>query len=178
MQTIVKKLLTTGLLLCLSLVTGCGKDANPMAPEAPPAPEYVDVTVQLVRLPAVADGDGIEGAGDFSYEAKVYDGTAMTVAGYEELETGSSHTLDRSRVIRIEKGQPYNIKVSFTATEWDRDIFGRTYADTRMDNLTESRTHSNGSSTAGFNDGERWITLGTGDLQLRLVYTITSKPVV
>ena len=65
--------------------------------------------------------------------------------------------------------------MSFTATEWDRTIFGEVYADTRMDHLTESRTHFDGSPAAGFNDGERWITLGAGDLQLRLVYTITSK---
>jgi hypothetical protein len=77
--------------------------------------------------------------------------------------------------MRIEKGTPYNIQVKFTATEWDQNILDTVYADTRMDNLTEQRIHTESNPSAGFNDGERWITLGTGDLQFRLIYTITSK---
>jgi hypothetical protein len=182
MKSILKPLIVSALLLSLPLVTGCGKE-NPMAPEEitpppPPAPEYMDVTVTLVRVLAVADGDGIEGAGDFNYRADVYDGSTLVVSGYTELETGYALELNRSRVIRIPKNADYRINVKFTGTEWDRDILGNTYADTRMNNLVEERLHSNGGGSAGFNDGERWITLGEGDLQLRLVYTITTKPVV
>lgn len=63
-------------------------------------------------------------------------------------------------------------------TEWDWNIFNQQYADSRMNNIREERIHRNGSTRPGFNDGERWITLGTGDLQPRLIYTVTSKPVV
>ena len=174
-----KKLIASSLLFCLPLVTGCGKDSNPMAPKAPAPPEYVDVTVTLVRLYAVADGDGIEGAGEFSYRALVNDGPGpLDISGYQVLDTGSSHALGQKKVMRIRKDEYYQIQVKFTATEWDMDILGNVYADTRMDNLTEQRMHTSTSTTAGFNDGERWITLGTGDLQFRLVYTITSKPAV
>lgn len=81
-------------------------------------------------------------------------------------------------MIRAPKGKSYNIMVKFTATEWDANIFGATWPDTRMDNLSEYRIHTDASSTNTFNDGERWITLGTGDLQLRLIYTIISAPVL
>ena len=162
---------------CLPLVTGCGKD-SPTAPEQP-APGYLEVTVTLVRLLAVADGDGIEGAGDFEYSAEVFNGApqTLTVSGSTQLETGSTLALNKSRVIRVAKGDKHAIKVSFSASEWDRDVLGNVYADTRMDHLSEARTHTESTPTATLNDGERWITLGTGDLQLRLVYTITAKPV-
>ncbi len=175
MKNAVKLLIAASLFACLPLVTGCSKDSNPVAP-VPPGPELVDVTVKLVRLLAVADGDGIEGAGEFTFNAVVSDGLPGTLVatGSVDLDTGSTYDLNKTRVIRITKGVAHPIKVDFTGTEWDQSIFGVVYADTRMDNLNESRTHTEGSS-AGFSDGERWITLGTGDLQLRLVYTITSQ---
>ena len=178
MRSAAKMLLAATALACLPFVTGCGKD-NPMAPKEA-APEYVDVTVTLVRLLAVADGDGIEGAGDFQYSAEISDGApgTVTAAGSAQLETGSTLALNKARVIRVTKGENRAIKVSFLGTEWDSNIFGAVYADTRMDHLSESRTHTERSTSASYSDGERWITLGTGDLQLRLVYTITSKPVV
>lgn len=164
-------------LACLPLVTGCGKD-SPTAPKEA-APQYLDVTVTLVRLLAVADGDGIEGAGDFEYYAEVFNGqpSTLTTSGSTQLETGSVLALNKSRVIRVAKGDKQQIRVSFTGTEWDQNILGDVYADTRMDHLTESRTHAENTAAAGFSDGERWITLGTGELQFRLIYTITSKPV-
>lgn len=178
MKSIVKCLATLGLVLSLPLVTGCG-ESNPMAPEPPPAPEYIDVTVTLMHVLAVADGDGIEGAGEFSFEATVNDGPGpLVVTGSPTLNDGETSAIGRSKVMRIEKDAAYNIQVKFRATEWDQNIFGTVYADTRMDNLSEERVHRNGNASAGFNDGERWITLGTGDLQLRLVYRITSRPVV
>lgn len=176
MRVTLKQILVSSMFVVLPLVaTGCGKD-NPVAPKVEQK-QYEDVTVTLVSLYAVADGDGIEGAGDFKYEAEVYDGTSLKVSGSPQIDTGNSHTINRQRVIRIEKGQAYNIQVKFRASEMDQNILGTVYADSRMDNLTGSRVHTNGSASAGFNDGERWITLGSGDLQLRLVYTITSKPV-
>ncbi len=177
MSTAIRPFAALLVLASLPFLTGCGKD-NPMAPETA-GPEQLDVTVTLVRLVAVADGDGIEGAGDFEYSAEVFDGrpTTLHVAGSTQLETGSTLALNKSRVIRVTKGDKHQIKVSFTATEWDQTIFGEVYADTRMDHLTEDRTHAETTAAASFNDGERWITLGTGDLQFRLVYSITSKPV-
>ena len=164
-------------LAVLPPIAGCGND-NPMAPAAP-APELLDVTVTLVRLVAVADGDYIEGAGDFTYSADVFDGKlrALTASDYTELETGSILALNKTVVIRVTKGDKHAVKVSFNATEWDTNILGAVYADSRMDNLTEFRTHTETTPSASFNDGERWITLGTGDLQFRLVYTIASKAV-
>ncbi len=178
MRNALKHLLVASALASLALVTGCGKGDNPTVPAAP-APEYVDVTVKLVRLLAVADGDGIEGAGEFTFKAVVSDGQPGTLvaSGGIGLDTGSTYDLNKTRVIRITKGEAHPITVDFTGTEWDQSIFGVTYADTRMDNLNEFRTHTEASGSSGFNDGERWITLGTGDLQLRLVYTITSVPV-
>jgi hypothetical protein len=177
MRTIPRPFAILLALACLPLVAGCGKD-GPTAPKEA-APEFLDVTVTLVRLVAVADGDGIEGEGDFEYSAEVFDGrpTTLTASGSTQLETGSELVLNKSRVIRVAKGDKRQIKVSFTATEWDQSIFGVVYPDTRMDHLTESRTHSETSASASFNDGERWITLGSGDLQFRLVYTIASAPV-
>jgi hypothetical protein len=177
MKTTIRQFAAVLTLACLPLVTGCGKD-SPTAPKAA-APEYLDVTVTLVRLLAVADGDGIEGAGDFEYSAEVFNGqpTTLTVSGSTQLETGSTLALNKSRVIRVAKGDKQQIKVSFTGTEWDQNILGTVYADTRMDHLTEARTHTETTAAASFNDGERWITLGTGDLQFRLIYTISSKPV-
>ena len=177
MKSTVTKLLTASLLLWLPLVTGCDKASNPMAPDPAPAPALVDVTVNLVDLYAVADGDGIEGAGEFSYKLTIYDGTTMEVQGSQEIDTGNYHVINKSKVFRIEKNKPYNIVVSLTATEWDTDILGRTWADTRMDNLTDSQKHSNGSGTAGMNDGARSLVVGSGDCRLRLDYNITSRTV-
>ena len=181
MKSIVKSLLALGLLLSLTLVTGCGKNANPMSPNVdptPPAKEYIDVTVTLQYVYAVADGDGIEGAGEFEYEAIVYDGpNPLMVSGSPVLNDGESSHISQSKVMRVEKGAPYTIEVGFVATEWDWNIFGYKYADTRMDHLHDQRAHTT-LGVDGFNDGDRTLLVGEGDLRLRLNYTITSKPVV
>lgn len=162
----------------LSLLAGCGTN-HPTAPLAA-RPDSLDVTVTLDRIFAVADGDGIEGAGDFDYSATVFAsaGKAMGAEGSAKIETGSSLALNRSRVYRFEKGSDGIVEVSFTATEWDQNIFGEVYPDSRLDHVTEFRIHSETKAGATFNDGERWITLGSGGLQLRLIYRITSKAVV
>jgi hypothetical protein len=182
MRSIVKKLLALSLLLSLPLVTGCDKGANPMAPEVnpPPQTEYVDVTVTLLYVYTPADGDGIEGFGDFDYEAIVSDGPgALVVSGYREIDTGASVPINRSKVVRVEKGAPYNIKVSFRATEWDWPVIGDRYPDTRLNNLGDYNIHSNGATGRnGFNAGECSLTVGEGDCRLMLYYKITSKPVV
>lgn len=175
MRVTMRSFLLSSLMLALPLLTGCGKD-NPVAPQV--QTQYEDVTVTLVRIIAVADGDGIEGAGDFTYEAFVNDGTSFRVAGSCDINTGDSYTINRKRVIRIEKGQSYNIDVKFTATEWDKDILGNVYPDSRLDHVSAHRLHSNGSTSAGFSDGERTLTIGGSDLQLRFVYRITTAPVV
>jgi hypothetical protein len=179
MNSNIKNLLASSLLLLLPLATGCGKAGNPMAPKVEPAAaESLDVKVTLVRFVAVVDGDGIEGPGDFDFRAVVYDGapTTLDVYGLIHVESGDTYSIDRSRTIRIAKDDSYRIDVMFACSELDGDILGRTWNDTRMDNLSDHRMHSNGSPTAGFG-GVHSITLGGGELEVRLDYKITTTPV-
>jgi hypothetical protein len=177
-----RNLVVAATLACLPMLSGCGK-GSPTAPQVeapqPAVTEYADVSVNLVRVTAIADGDLIEGPGDFAYVARVTDGARVRErSGDVALETGSSFAINSPITYRVPLRQNYNIEVSFRATEWDANILGAVYADARMDNLVEKRVHTDASASSGFNDGERWITLGSGELQLRLVYTITSVPVV
>lgn len=181
MNSNIKKLLATSLLLLLvPLATGCFKESNPMAPRVPPAvPESLDVKVTLVRIDALIDGDGIEGPGDFAFVSSVYDGAPPTleVSGFEHIDAGSHYSIERSRTIRCPKDNSYRIIVKFEATEWDGDIFGATWPDTRMDHLKDQHIIVNGSSSNNFNlSGERYITLGGDELRIRLVYRMTSTP--
>jgi hypothetical protein len=182
MNSNIKNLLATSLLLLLPLATGCGKAGNPMAPKVEPAAaESLDVKVTLVRIEALLDGDGIEGPGDFDFAASVYDGAPPTleVSGFEHIDAGSHYTIERSRTIRCPKDDSYRIIVKFEATEWDGDIFGGSWPDTRMDHLKDQHIIVNGSSSNDFNlAGERYITLGGDELRIRLVYRMTSTPTV
>jgi len=168
-------LLAAGLLMLgLPLLTGCGKDSNPVAPHASAAePESLSVTVTLQRVDAIADGDGIEGAGDFSFQMSVTEvggGGRLFLSRSAGIDEGDSYTVNEVARFRIPRDRV--VQIGFASTEWDRDILGRTYADSRMDNLSTSRSHSDRSTTAGVRSYTGYLRLGSGELEVRLHYTL------
>lgn len=181
MSSIVSRRLASSLALALSLfvslplLTGCGKE-SPTAPHVAAAePESLLVTVVLKRVDVPQDGDGIEGLGDFELRmtAEEVGGPGrLLVQRTPQIDSGTSYTVNQTLKVRIPKDRA--ITVGLTATEWDADILGRTYADSRMDHLTTSRAHSSTSTAAPVNGYEGFLKLGGGELEVRLVYSIGS----
>ena len=74
--------------------------------------------------------------------------------------------------LKRETGNKFTVK--FICTEWDKDILGRTYADSRMDHKAVAFTH-NFNSSGSWNDisGTRKLDTNPGsDCSTELTYTI------
>ena len=181
MQTTVKRSIAPSLLLILGLIltipttTGCGKSSSPTAPHVAAAePESLLVTVTLTKFEAVVDGDGIEGAGDFEFSAsatEVGGAGRLAFSRNASIDAGDSYTINNTLRVRVPKSRSFTIGVR--ATEWDADILGRDYPDSRMDNLSTSRTHAEGNGAADLSYSG-YLQLGGSELQVRLHYTIAS----
>lgn len=170
--------------LCIGLF-GCGSDHQslPTAP-APPSPSqvYWRNNVTVTKFEALADGDGIEGAGEFEFSADVgYRDTTGTVyyqvatkSWNRALSTGESSTLNWSTDLQGSYlGGAYAAYVQFWCTEWDADLLGNPVADPDM-NLRHV------TAVEKLNPGARvsnYITMGTDRCKVRLYYTMEADTV-
>jgi hypothetical protein len=159
-----------GLAALAVLAAGCGSD-GPTEPEPTPT---TTLNIDFGSIVVVEDCDGAEGLGDFQFEVRfggppagsgdvVYSQTINVTAGGRTPDLGS-----RSYTIDARDGASAN--VSLTATELDRSVFGVEYADERLDGRFGAVTHvySGGSWS---NPGDRSITLGSAECEVRLEYT-------
>jgi hypothetical protein len=114
-------------------VAGCGK--SPTAPpEQAAGPDSLEVTVTFETILAVADGDGVEGAGDFDFAMRVTKGSDTYYHATNEvhLNTGEVLTLNRRKIFRFPVTAAEAIDFAIVATEWDQDIFGNIFPDSDL----------------------------------------------
>jgi len=123
--------------------------------------DIVDVKINFFK--AVKDCDGIEGKGEFDVWAHISAGNkTYSKKGFQATD-GDKITLnwDHSFVANLVEGNHFTI--TFTCKEWDKDILGNVYGDSRMNSKAGSIRHefrngrwtnlSNGSPTITLNEG-------------------------
>ena len=128
-------------------------------PPAPTTTEPVDTSVsgvvKFIRFQAVQDCDGIEGAGEFRFKARVESSSGVTLRS-EGVST-QEHILDDGEYYNVLHDVPFEmaspdgqwLQVTFDAEEWDTDLFGSTWIDERIDTaVNKSHSYSPGGWTS------------------------------
>ncbi len=105
------------------------------------------ITVTLIRFQAIKDCDGIEGDGDFSFRARVLDGQGKEIprsrtSAEAALGDGAFHNREHEVAFRLPRRAASSFTVELVASEWDQDVFGKKWRDSRMDQSTATRTHT------------------------------------
>ena len=163
-------------LMVVSL-TACTTDSM-VAPDPEPAPQPIVTTTKLQvdfnYVEAVKDCDGIEGDGDFHFRVRAMQswGGSVTVhnRGHTLGDGGRTAALGRHTfTAAATTGQ--QVTIELTASERDKPLIGATYNDSRMNNATRTAVHAyrDGKWTS---TGPRTITLGSGNCQVRLHYSV------
>lgn len=124
-----------GLAALVVLAAGCG--TSPTAPRGAPHVESdsMEVTVTFQSILVVADGDGIEGAGDFRFSmraSKNGDDLYYATGDLVHLNTGETLTLNKTKIYRFRHPTDDMIALVAVASEIDQDIFGNTYPDSDL----------------------------------------------
>jgi len=151
---------------------------------------YVSITAIGVECAAACD-NFLEGPGDFTYRATatavgtVSEGSTPdartlsqtsgypSAAGVIALGNGQSRSLNNKATFAVRLQAGSYIQVDFRATEWDRDLFGKTFADGRMNNdLDTARYTWNPTTGWGTAFGIHTISVGGSGCVLRLRYII------
>ena len=126
--------------------------------------------VTVTKFECIKDGDGVEGAGEFSFFADVnYSGKIW----FRTLSSGQSSVLDwsgsSSQVGYTGTGR--NLEVKFGCTEMDVTAFGKEYPDSDMNERRGTAKYVTSPDLAETN----YITLGNDNCKVRLHYRITSE---
>jgi thiol-activated cytolysin len=138
-----------------------------------------NIDIKLRSFEAIKDCDGIEGSGEFSFEVQILNKNGSSITGYSQnsitLSDGGSLTIDKTLSINLKRELGNKFSVRFICSEWDVDIFGNVYTDTRMSKKTVTSTHEYNSS-GSWNDisGERSLITNPGsDCSSQLLYTVS-----
>ncbi len=164
-------------LLALVGVAGCGGGKGP----TDATPTTVTLTLDFGAVTVIEDCDGIEGDGDFQFEVDVnVTGNPTTDVVYKRNVTlgpgGSTAIIGRhTYTIDLDAGAPGvfpQVSVWFRAVEFDKNILGQTYNDSRLDNDGHGIAHTYNSDLKQWLDlGNESITLGEPGCLVRLNYT-------
>jgi hypothetical protein len=126
-------------------------------------------------IEVIEDCDGIEGKGDFKFSIEASRDNRPVNHVY-----AASKTLGRGETARslgqltdtVQVGDSATVAVLFVATELDKTVLGKVFADSRLDGASGSVVHRyDGSTWSAL--GQRIITLGSGTCRVRLMYTAT-----
>jgi Thiol-activated cytolysin len=140
---------------------------------------FDNLDIKLNQFKVKRDCDGIEGAGEFSFEVQVLDKNGIKLATYSmsSITKSDGEHVDIAKTLSIklkrELGDKFTVK--FICTEWDKDIFGKVYPDSRMDHKAVSFTH-NFSTNGGWSDISSTRTLSTNpgsDCATDLIYAVS-----
>jgi hypothetical protein len=155
-----------------ALVAGCGGGTD--APTGPAAP--IALVIDFDYIDVIQDCDGVEGRGDFTFtlyarQKNFNDEQVWKVS--RSLGPGERVIVGNARkfLIPAAEGDSF-VDVGFEATEWDKNIFGTVYADSRLDGAYDLIQHKLTNGTWS-RLGTQTITLGTrslNDCQVRLTY--------
>ncbi len=137
-----------------------------------------NIDIKLKSFYVIKDCDGIEGAGDFSFSVQVLDSKGKVLTSYSggsaTLNDGESVNINKTLSIKLKREIGNKFMIKFICSEWDKDILGNVYEDTRMNHKPISFTH-NYNSSGSWSDisGTRKLTLNPGsDCSSELLYTI------
>ncbi len=148
------------------------------------------VHLTLVRFQAIRDCDGVEGDGDFAFSASVRNRNGNTYPGSVVHRSATLGDGDYVNVLHdvffdVDWEQGEKFTVSFTGSERDKDVFGKTWNDARMNgaNRMASHTYNEATNTWSNNDpqgtglGGRWpklhqIEVGSGNCRAELHYNV------
>ncbi len=103
-----------------------------------------DIEIKLNSFNAIKDCDGVEGDGEFGFDVKVKDQSGKILASYSKsvtLGSGKNFTIDKTLSINMPRKTGSKFTVQLVCSEWDKDILGRGYKDSRMNGKTASFTH-------------------------------------
>jgi thiol-activated cytolysin len=137
------------------------------------------IVVTLDRFYVWRDCDGIEGDGDFEFQAQVSGGPGgpFTINRSPTLGQEAVSLIRQDTRFDLPREEGQSFTVDFWSSEWDVPVIGSSYRDSRMDNLHGSVVHrfQNGAwtSVGGEADGVIRIRLGGGECQAELWYTVS-----
>jgi thiol-activated cytolysin len=138
----------------------------------------MEVTLNLSNISVPGDCDGIEGDGEFDWAIWILDASGKTISstsGSDTVPSGSTMNVGKKQhvfTLAASEGQKFTVR--FRCSEWDRNILGQTYRDSRMDNATAEYTHvyRNGA----WNAKSKTLVLGsTSDCKVSEAYSFSAK---
>ncbi len=142
---------------------------------------YDDIDIRLDKFKAIKDCDGIEGAGEFSFEVQILNKSGSKIATYSKgsisLSSGETVTLNKTLTANMKREVGNKFTVKFICTEWDKNILGNTHADDRMNKKSVSFTHQyNSNGTWSDITGNRKLTTNPGsDCSTEVNYTVSVR---
>lgn len=140
----------------------------------PPGPSNTSIRFDFNYIEALNDCDGFPlGEGEFSFTVRANPSFATSTTVYNSspnLDDGDRTGALGRRDFTTTATNGQQVTVEFRGTEYDYDILGNPFADSRMDGIQTTAQHTyNGSSWSGL--GPQTLTLGSGDCRVRLSYT-------
>ena len=162
--------------LALSGCDAAGPEQPGPGPE--PGPGNTSIRVDFNYVEAVKDCDGFPlGEGEFSFGVYARPSFGSSTTVYTSNQRGfadgqrSGALGQREFTTTAVNGQ--EVTIEFKASEVDYDIFGNNpFNDSRMSSRTQTTRHTfDGRKWSG--SGPQTITMGSGDCQVRLSYTVS-----
>ena len=135
------------------------------------------IRIFLDRFKVISDCDGgLNGDGEWRFTAAVTNGSTRVnteSSGTVTLGDGDARQIDDEAVFTAPRTPGARFNVAFTSSEIDRDVFGNTFNDSRMNGRTGTITHEFGSTgwTNLNNGGRITIRNGSGGCAAELWYT-------
>jgi hypothetical protein len=172
-RNLLAMLWTTSAAVLIAACAGGADSATGVTPPPPPPVTSATLRLTFTAIEAIEDCDGIEGKGDFDFNVfatrsngdvdRVY-AAAKTLGRGERTGTLGEH------MYKVQIGTAAAVKVQFRATEFDKTVFGKKFADKRLDDASGSVEHKwDGHAWSSL--GQRTITLGSGNCRVRLIYS-------
>jgi hypothetical protein len=166
------------------MLAACGGGESPTSPDPtpspppPPAVARTTLTLDIKYIEVVGDNDcdGIEGDGDFHFQLTTGDADGATLWYDKDIQLGpAGRTPALGRKASTFDAVPgATVQMSLVASEWDKDILGNVYPDSRLEYASAKAKY--------VFDGSRWpnlgarsITLGSGGCQVRLSWTASAS---
>ena len=112
-----------------------------------------NIDIRLDQFIVRRDCDGIEGAGEFSFEVQLLDKNGKKLNSFSvdniTKSSGEKFSIAKTFSIKLKREMGNKFTIKFISTEWDKDILGRVYPDSRMDHKVVSFSHN-------FNTSGNW----------------------
>ncbi len=138
--------------------------------------DIFDITIQNFK--SIKDCDGIEGDGEFEIWVQISAGNKKYHKSNISAGNGDVIKLDWNYSFKANLKEGNYFTVKFICKEWDRDIFGKTWGDSRMNKKSGYIRHEFRNNTwSNLGNGYKSIVLnpGNNDCSTQLSYKITKR---